>query len=378
MSKLLFVILLLFVVHSSFSQVIPAAELTSEYFPVLKGKNVAVVANQTSLIGKSQLIDTLIASGICVKKIFCPEHGFRGNADAGETIKTSKDEKTGLQIISLYGKNKKPYPSDLQGIEIVVFDIQDVGVRFYTYISTLHYVMEACAENNIPLLILDRPNPNAHYIDGPVLNLKYRSFIGLHPVPIVYGMTIAEYAQMLNGEGWLAKGIKCNLQIVECKNYTHQTTCNITVKPSPNLPNMRSIYLYPSLGLFEGTCISIGRGTDYSFQVIGNPLIDSTDFYFVPTSKIGAKNPLFQNQKCYGFDLRQSTNTTFTLSYLIKMYNLYPLKESFFNSFFQKLIGNDNTIEMIKEGKTEAQIKETWQPELNKFKEIRKKYLIYP
>ena len=377
MSKLLIFILLIFVTNQSFSQIIPASELTLEYFPLLKGKNIAVVANQTSMVENTHLVDTLITSGICVKKIFCPEHGFRGNADAGEVIQSSKDEKTGLQIISLYNKNKKPYPSDLQGIDIVVFDIQDVGVRFYTFISTLHYVMEACAENDVQLLILDRPNPNSYYIDGPVLNIKYRSFVGLHPIPIVYGMTIAEYAQMINGEGWLSKKVKCDLQIVLCKNFTHKTKYNLPVKPSPNLPNMRSVYLYPSLGLLEGTCISVGRGTDYPFQVIGNPLINSSYFCFVPQNKTGTKNLIFQNQKCYGFDLRQSTDTIFTLKYLIKMYNLYPDKESFFNSFFQKLIGNDNTILMIKEGKTEEQIKNSWQPELKIFNEIRKKYLLY-
>jgi uncharacterized protein YbbC (DUF1343 family) len=362
---------------SSFSQVIPAAELTSEYFPLLKGKNIAIVANQTSLVGKIHIVDTLISSKICVKKIFCPEHGFRGTADAGEIIKTSKDAKTGLPVISLYGKNKKPFPADLQGIDIVVFDIQDVGVRFYTYISTLHYVMEACAENNILLLILDRPNPNGNYIDGPILKYNYKSFVGMHPVPLVYGMTIAEYAQMINGEGWLEKKIKCDLHIVSCKNYSHKAKYQLPVKPSPNLPNMRSVYLYPSLGLFEGTNISVGRGTEYPFQLIGNPLFDSSLFFFLPKSSLGAKNPMFENKKCFGFDLRNSTDTIFTLKYIIKMYQLSPNKEIFFNPFFLKLIGTDELIPLIKAGKTESEIKELWQNDLNKFKETRKKYLIY-
>lgn len=375
--KCLILILLYGITISGFSQIIPAAERTSEYFPSLKGKNIAVVANQSSLVGQIHLIDTLINIGVCVKIIFCPEHGFRGTADAGEKIQTSKDIKTGLPIISLYGKNKKPYPADLQGIDIVVFDIQDVGVRFYTYISTLHYVMEACAENNVQLLILDRPNPISYYIDGPVLKPNYTSFVGMHPVPLVYGMTIAEYAQMINGEKWLSKKTNCNLQIVLCKNYTHKTKYNLPVKPSPNLPNMNSVYLYPSLGLFEGTNISVGRGTEFPFQVIGNPFLDSTLFNFVPKSIPGAKNPMYVNKKCFGFDLRKSTDSVFTLKYIIKMYQLSPNKENFFNPFFKKLIGNDNTILMIKEGKTEVQIKATWQPEIEIFKEIRKKYLLY-
>jgi uncharacterized protein YbbC (DUF1343 family) len=375
--RFLTLILLFFFSFSASSQVIPAAELTFDYFSLLKNKNIGVVANQTSLIGNTHLIDSLLSSGICVKRIFCPEHGFRGNADAGENVQTSKDSKTGLPVISLYGKNKKPYPADLQGLDVVVFDIQDVGVRFYTYISTLHYVMEACAENNILLLILDRPNPNANYIDGPVLKKDFHSFVGMHKVPLVYGMTIAEYAQMINGEGWLSKKIKCNMQIVKCRNYSHSKKYNLLVKPSPNLPNMQSVYLYPSLGLFEGTNVSVGRGTPFPFQVIGNPFIDSTLFYFIPKSTIGAKNPIYQNKKCYGFDLRNSSDTVFTLKYIIKMYNLSSNKEAFFNPFFQKLIGTDEVIPLIKAGKTEEEIKALWQTDLENFKEVRKKFLLY-
>ena len=359
------------------NNVFPGAYQTTEYFPSLKGKNIAVVANQTSLINQTHLVDTLLSSMICVKKIFCPEHGFRGTADAGESIQSSKDGKTGLPAISLYGKNKKPYPSDLAEIDIIVFDIQDVGVRFYTYISTLHYVMEACAENNILLVILDRPNPNANYVDGPVLKPNYKSFVGMHTVPLVYGMTIGEYAQMINGEGWLSKKVKCNLQVVKCKNYTHKTKYSLPIKPSPNLPNMQSVYLYPSLGLFEGTDVSVGRGTEYPFQILGNPFLDSTLFHFVPKSQPGAKNPMYEDKKCYGLDLRNSEDSVFTLKYLIKMYNLSPNKEAFFNPFFQKLMGSDEIIPMIKAGKTEEEIKNTWKVDLDKFKIIRKKYLLY-
>ncbi|MBI5542131.1 MAG: DUF1343 domain-containing protein [Bacteroidia bacterium] len=356
----------------------PGAYQTTEYFPILKGKNIAIVANQTSLVEKTHLVDSLISAGILVKKIFCPEHGFRGTADAGEIVSSTTDKKTGLPIISLYGKNKKPSPEQLKGIDIVVFDIQDVGVRFYTYISTMHYVMEACAEKNIPLLILDRPNPNIHYIDGPVLKSSFKSFVGMHQVPLVYGMTIAEYAQMINGEGWLAKNVKCKLQIVKCKNYNHNTRYTLPVKPSPNLPNMRSVYLYPSLGLFEGTNVSVGRGTEFPFQVLGSPFLDSMLFHFIPKSSNGAKNPMYENKKCYGVDLRNSTDTVFTLKYIINMYKMSPNNETFFNPFFQKLIGTDEVIPLIKAGKTEAEIKTLWQNDLNKFKEIRKKYLLYP
>jgi uncharacterized protein YbbC (DUF1343 family) len=363
---------------NSFAQVLPGANQTTEYFSLLAGKNVALVANQTSIIGSKHLVDTLLSSGISVKKIFCPEHGFRGTADAGENILTTKDIKTGLPVISLYGKNTKPALSDLQGIDLIVFDIQDVGVRFYTYISTLHYIMEACAENKITLLILDRPNPNAHYIDGPVLKSKYRSFVGMHAVPLVYGMTIGEYAKMINGEGWLPKGEKCDLKCVPCANYTHHSKYMISVKPSPNLPNMQSIYLYPSLGLFEGTCISVGRGTAFPFQVIGSPALDSTLFSFSPKSLSGAKNPLYEDKKCYGLDLRHSNDSVFTLKYIIYMYKLFPQKAAFFNPFFQKLAGNDELMLQIKEGKTEEDIRNSWKNDLEKFKEIRKKYLIYP
>lgn len=376
-SVIIFVLSSLFLSIETIAQVIPGANQTTLYFPVLKGKNIAVVANQTSVIGEKHLVDTLISFGISVKKIFCPEHGFRGNADAGEKINSTTDKKTGLPIISLYGKNKKPLPEQLSKIDYVLFDLQDVGVRFYTYISTLHYVMEACAENNVPLIVLDRPNPNAHYIDGPVLKSKFKSFVGMHPVPIVYGMTIGEYAKMINGEGWLANNIKCDLTVIPCENYSHHAKYDLLIKPSPNLPNMHSVELYPSLGLFEGTCISVGRGTDFPFQVIGHPVMDSSLFQFIPKSTVGATSPLYENKKCYGLDLRNSTDTTFTLKYLIEMYQMFPAKSAFFNPFFQNLIGNDILVQQIKEGKTEEEIRETWNSDIKQFKEIRKKYLIY-
>ncbi|MCX6295522.1 MAG: DUF1343 domain-containing protein, partial [Bacteroidetes bacterium] len=269
------------------------ADRTTEYLPLLKGKTVAVVANQSSLIKNTHLVDSLISIGVNVKKVFCPEHGFRGLVDAGENVANVKDPKTGLSIISLYGKNKKPSTADLKDVDIVIFDIQDVGVRFYTYLSTLHYVMEACAENNKQLIVLDRPNPNGYYIDGPVLEDAYKSFLGLHPVPIVYGMTIGEYAQMINGEGWLKAGVKCKLKVIPIVGYTHKDLFELAVRPSPNLPNMSSVYLYPSLGLFEGTIVSVGRGTDLPFQVIGHPTLTKTNYTFTPQPKPGAMEPKY-------------------------------------------------------------------------------------
>jgi len=384
MSKLLIFVLLIFVTNQSFSQIIPASELTFEYFPLLKGKNVAVVANQTSMVENTHLIDTLISSGICVKKIFCPEHGFRGNADAGEVIQSSKDEKTGLQIISLYNKNKKPYPSDLQGIDIVVFDIQDVGVRFYTFISTLHYVMEACAENNVQLLILDRPNPNARYVDGPVLNIKYRSFVGLHPIPIVYGMTIAEYAQMINGEGWVAD-IKCELTVIPLSGYDHKMLVKLDIRPSPNLPTWQSIYLYPSLCLFEGTFISVGRGTDMPFQVFGHPDYIICSYLFKPQSIHGvSEHPLYEGRVCLGYNITSyaenyaANDHHFALQYLLRTYDFFKDSADFFNTYFTKLVGNEKLMNDVRGQLSEDEIRKNWEKELSAFMIIRKKYLLYP
>ena len=306
------------------SKIITGADNSSAYLRLLKDKKVGIITNQTGILSdKTHLVDFLLDKKINIQKIYAPEHGFRGTADAGELIKDGKDTKTGLPIISLYGNNKKPKPEQLAGIDVVVFDLQDVGARFYTYISTLHYVMEACAENKIPLIVLDRPNPNGHYIDGEILQPNYRSFVGMHPVPTVYGMTIGEYAQMINGEGWLANQVKCDLTVISCKEYTHQTYYELPVKPSPNLPDMKSILLYPSLCFFEGTTLSIGRGTNKPFQVIGHPKLKS-NFQFTPMPNEGAKDPLHKGLECQGEDLSLLDTKTLKnegkidLSYIIK------------------------------------------------------------
>lgn len=353
-----------------------------EYFPLLKDKKVALVVNQTSMNDSVHLVDLLLAEKVFVEKIFAPEHGFRGTADAGEKINDGIDAKTGLPIVSLYGSHKKPTIEDLQDIDIVVFDIQDVGTRFYTYISTLHYIMEACAENNIQLLVLDRPNPNGHFVDGYVLEPKYKSFVGMHPVPIVHGMTIAEYAEMINGEKWLKNGIECDLKIVKCLHYNRNEIYVLPIKPSPNLPNAQAINLYPSLCFFEGTQVSVGRGTAFPFQTMALPTIDSSfaSFSFTPKSTAGAKYPKHQNKMCYGFDLRnENTLQKIQLDYLIKMYNLSTDKDNFFlkNLFIDKLAGTDRLRKAIIAQKTADEIRLEWQNELNDFKTIRKKYLLY-
>jgi uncharacterized protein YbbC (DUF1343 family) len=361
-------------------KIIPAAERTEEYFSLLKNKHIALLGNQTSKIGTTHLLDTMLKSGIQVKKIFCPEHGFRGNIEAGERVRTTVDSATRIKIISLYGKHFKPKPSELSDIDIVVMDIQDVGVRFYTYLSTLHYMMEACAENNKELLILDRPNPNSFYIDGPVLNLKYKSFVGLHPVPIVYGMTIGEYAQMINGEKWLKNNLHCNLVVIPSLNYSHNSRYELTVHPSPNLLNMQSIYLYPSLALFEGTRISVCRGTTFPFQAFGHPLLKNTSFTYTPKGSKESPQPLYQDELCYGVDLRKSNlpdSDQFTLRWLIFAYKNFQEKKDFFNTFFYNLSGSGELIEQIKKGLSEEEIKKTWEDDIDKFKVIRKKYLIY-
>ena len=363
----------------------PAAERFSEYKSFLKGKNIALVANQSSLVGDQHLVDFLLSENVNLVKIFSPEHGFRGNADAGEKVNDGLDSRTKLPIVSLYGKHKKPYAEDLKGINLVVFDLQDVGVRFYTYLSTLHYVMEACAENNISLIVLDRPNPNAHYIDGPVLEDDCKSFVGLHPVPIVYGMTIGEYGKMINGEKWLANGIHCDLTVIPCENWSRNSIYRLPVKPSPNLPNYRSIQLYPSLCFFEGTVVSAGRGTDFPFQTYGHPLLPTSKFVYKPRSISGAsKNPKFKGQICGGEDLRLLDIKSFRerkqldLSFLLKAYAALNKKTQFFNSFFEKLAGTKLLRQQIIQGKSECEIRESWQVKLDEFKLIRKKYLIYP
>ncbi|MCC9136288.1 exo-beta-N-acetylmuramidase NamZ domain-containing protein [Pontibacter silvestris] len=354
------------------------AERTEMYLKLLQGKRVGMVVNQTSVIGQTHLVDSLLSRGIQIKTIFAPEHGFRGDADAGAHVKDAKDIKTGLPIISLYGKNKKPLPEQLQNLDIVVFDIQDVGARFYTYISTMHYVMEACAENNKPLLILDRPNPNGHYVDGPVLEPALKSFVGMHPIPIVHGLTIGELAKMINGEKWLEGQRQCKVTIIPVVSYTHNTAYTLPIKPSPNLPNAQAIALYPSLCLFEGTSVSVGRGTSYPFQVIGSPYYKHKDYSFMPESMPGAGDPPYKGQKCYGLNLTDTEMAQpFTLTYVLDFYKNSTNQDKFFNSFFEKLAGTPQLREQIKAGKTEAEIRATWEPALSDYKNMRKQYLLY-
>jgi len=363
--------------------IILGANQTEKYLSLLNGKHVAVVANQTSVIfnekGYTHLVDSLISLKVDVKKIFSPEHGFRGKGDAGELIDDSKDTKTGLPIISLHGKNRKPTKKQLEDIDIVLFDIQDVGVRFYTYLSTMHYVMEASAEANIPLIVLDRPNPNANYIDGPVLDLAFKSFVGMHPVPLVYGMTIGEYAKMINGEGWLENNVLCDLTVITLKNYIHVSPYSLPIKPSPNLPNDKAINLYPSLDLFRGTTINAGRGTNYQLQCYGAPFFPKSDFSYTPESNEGAKHPRFEGKLCYGVDLRnEPTLDHLTLKYIIDAFNKTPKEETFFGSTFTAHAGNEILQKQIESGMTEYEIKATWQEDLENFKKIRAKYLLYP
>ena len=387
-STYLFLFLVLNFQVISFAQKLkPGAERTALYLELLKGKNIAVVANQTSVIEKkaatqekrvfTHIVDSLLSLKIKIKKVFAPEHGFRGKADAGEIIKDGFDRKTGLPIISLYGKNKKPSTAQLEGIDVVVFDIQDVGARFYTYISSLHYVMEACAELGIALIILDRPNPNGHYIDGPVLELEHHSFVGMHKVPVVYGMTIGEYGKMINGEKWLHNNIKCDLTIIPLKNYKHQIAYSLPIKPSPNLPNDKSIQLYPSLCFFEGTNVSAGRGTEMQFQIYGSPFLDKNAFSFTPQANAGAKYPKYKNKICFGEDLRTAENfNALDLSFLIKAYKQNSSKE-FFNNFFTKLAGTEKLQQQIEQGVSQKKIQMSWKNGIERFKKVRSKYLIY-
>tara|TARA_R100001369_G_scaffold11109_1_gene24429 strand:+ start:18566 stop:19831 length:1266 start_codon:yes stop_codon:yes gene_type:complete len=366
------------------------ANRTEDYLPLLKNKKIGIVGNQSSLIKQlsssseannyTHLVDSLVALKVNVVKVFAPEHGFRGTADAGESIKDGKDVITGLPIISLYGDNKKPKPEQLKDIELMIFDLQDVGTRFYTYISTLHYAMEACAENNIPLLLLDRPNPNGHYLDGPTLKMEHNSFVGMHPIPVVHGLTIGEYAQMINGEKWLKNGIQCKLQVIKMENYNHELAYDLPVKPSPNLPNAKAINLYPSLCFFEGTNVNAGRGTTKQFQVFGSPFLDMEIFKYsyTPISMDGAKSPKHINELCYGEDLSMHENlNSINLNWLIEAYNNTLNKEEFFNSFFTKLAGGTELQKQIESGMTSEEIKETWQKDLESFKVKRKAYLLY-
>lgn len=361
------------------------AESFSDYLIDLKDKKVAIVGNQSSLVGDVHLVDTLLKLNINVVKVFSPEHGFRGKADAGEKVKSGIDAKTGLPIVSLYGSNKKPKKEQLTGIDVLLFDVQDVGARFYTYISTLHYVMEACAENEIKLIVLDRPNPNGHYVDGPVLELKYKSFVGMHQVPVVHGLTIGEYAQMINGEKWLKNGIKCDLKIIKIKGWNHSKFYKLPIKPSPNLPNMLSIYLYPSLCFFEGTVVSVGRGTKSPFQIVGHPNFDETRFIFTPKPTDGAKHPKLENQKCFGIDFTKmgvnviQKQNQIHLSWLIQFYKSLNLGQQFFlkNNFINLLAGSNSLQNQIIKGVSEEEIRASWKKDLDTFKLTRKKYLLY-
>ena len=387
MRNILFsILLLLCIVPMQAQRIVVGAEQIDAILNCTQDKHLAVVANQASLVGKRHLVDTLLSCGADVRLIMSPEHGFRGDAEAGAHVQSGKDAQTGLPILSLYGNNKKPSSTQLQGITLVIFDLQDVGCRFYTYISTLHYVMEACAENNIPLLLLDRPNPNASYVDGPVLDMKYQSFVGMHPVPIVYGMTIGEYAGMINGEHWLDKGVECDLTVIPLRNYTHDSCYHLPVAPSPNLQTDQAIALYPSLCLFEGTNISVGRGTDFPFEVIGSPYYKAQrksqfqSYSFTPRSiPHVSDNPPFKGKKCHGIDLRKAPKPDkFDLAFLIEMYR-GTNGENFFlkSNFFEKLAGNGDLRQQLKDGISEAEIRATWAPALSQFKEIRQKYLIY-
>ena len=348
--------------------------------PRLQNKNVALVVNHTSLAGKTHLTDTLISQGMNLKKVFAPEHGFRGAAADGEKISDGIDSRTGLPIMSLYGANRKPTPEQLADVDLVVFDIQDVGTRFYTYISTMHYVMEACAEQGKKMIILDRPNPNGHYVDGPMRVPELKTFVGMHPIPIVHGLTVGELAQMINGEGWLENGVKCDVEIIPVKNWTHQDFYSLPVKPSPNLPNDQAVRLYPSLCLFEGTVISVGRGTEIPFLVIGNPEFRDMPFSFTPKAIPGMSNyPPHENKTCYGLDLRNvDVKPRIDLKYLLDFYQKYPDKEKFFGGSFDRLAGTHVLKEQIKKGLTEEQIRETWQEDLATYREMREKYLLYP
>ena len=362
-------------------EVKPGAWDTEAYLPLLKGKRVGLLVNQTSTIGKTHLIDSLVSRGVKVVKIFSPEHGLRGTADAGADVADSIDAKTGIPVISLYGNKKTPSRDDLIDLDVVVFDIQDVGVRFYTYINTLQYLMQAVATAKIPLIVLDRPNPNGHYIDGPVLDFKYRSFVGLDPIPVVYGLTIGEFAKMIDGEGWLLDPVA--LTVIKCKGYDHQTMYTLPVKPSPNLPNQRSILLYPGLCFFEGTSLSIGRGTNKQFQVIGSPDVKGHTFSFTPKSMSGATDPPLKDKKCYGVDLSGlNVDSLFhtrqmNINMLLTFYHSMDTATFFNAGWFDKLAGGPSFREAIQAGWSEAQIRESWKADLEKFNERRKLYLLY-
>ncbi len=362
---------------------VPGAERPGEYIHLIEGRKIGVVANQTSMAGKVHLVDFLVGRGIRPAVIFSPEHGFRDMADAGEKVADGRDPATGIPLTSLYGSHLKPTPADLEGLDMVIFDIQDVGARFYTYISTLHYVLEACAENNVRCLVLDRPNPNGFYVDGNVADTMHRTFVSMDPVPVVHGMTAGEYALMLNGEGWLKNGVRCDLTVIPCDNYTHETLYQLPVKPSPNLPNQTAVYLYPSICFFEGTNVSLGRGTDFPFQVFGSPDLPDRGFSFTPRSVPGARNPPLLGVKCFGTDLRNAVSDKIVpvpqlnLELIISAYRDFPDKDKFFTPYFDVLAAGPALREQIQKGMSAEMIRQTWQKDLAKFAGIREKYLLY-
>lgn len=366
-------------IEKPLTEIKTGADNSVAYLPLLKNKGVGIVTNQTGILSnKTHVVDFLLEQKTDLTKIFAPEHGFRGTADAGEHVVDGKDAKTGLPILSLYGDNKKPKPEQLAGIDVLVFDLQDVGARFYTYISSLHYIMEACAENNIQLIILDRPNPNGSIVDGPILEKEYTSFIGMHPIPTLHGMTIGEYGQMINGEKWLKNGVQCNLKVIPCLNYNRNMFYSLPVKPSPNLPNDQAINLYASLCFFEGTNVSLGRGTNKQFQIYGSPDLPNTGFSFTPMPNEGAKEPPLKGKLCYGEDLSQASKVTkLELKWLLKAYAETKDKSKFFIPFFTKLAGTKKLQQQIEAGTSEADIRKSWEKGLSDFKAMRKKYLIY-
>ena len=380
---LLFLLLCLSLWGTAQTRVIPGDEQTDRYFPLLEGKRIAIFSNHTGMIGDKHLLDVLLENGFDVTAIFSPEHGFRGRADAGEHVSSTVDVKTGVPILSLYdGKSGKPGASSMSQFDLLIVDIQDVGLRFYTYYISMCRLMDACAEHGKPMLLLDRPNPNGHYVDGPILERKHKSGVGWLPIPIVHGMTLGELARMVNGEGWLPQGRKCDLTVVPCLNYTHRTLYRLPIAPSPNLPNMKSVYLYPSLCYFEATPVSLGRGTDLPFQVYGHPDMKGYDFSFTPRSVPGAKNPPQRDKLCHGVNLstlseEETARKGIDLSYLIDAYQNLKMGDKFFTPFFEKLVGVDYVRVMIEEGRNADEIKARWQDDVTRFKAQRKPYLLY-
>jgi len=379
LSILSFFLLSCTLAKNSEDELVLGAERTHSYLTKIMDKNVGLLINHTSMVGDAHLVDFLLQKNIKIKKIFAPEHGFRGIADAGEMVDDNVDPNTGIPVISIYGKNKKPSSEMLTGLDVVIFDIQDVGTRFYTYISSMHYMMEACAENEVKMFVFDRPNPNGHFVDGPILKPEFKSFVGMHPIPVVHGLTVGELAKMINGEGWLEGGLKCDLEVVSMENYAHSDRYPLPVKPSPNLPNDQAINLYPSLCFFEGTKMSVGRGTSFPFQVVGYPDQKFGEFSFTPKSIDGmAKHPKLEGQECYGVDLRHVKRLNrLDLSYVIDFYKKWNGGESFFTKYFNTLAGTDELRKQIESGMSEEAIRQTWQSDLDAYKKLKLKYLLY-